>query len=151
LETIFSSIGARVYGAGSPNIDIKAAQSYHDAEHTVIGDRIAAATYLCAAAASGGTLSIKGVNNKHFTTVLSKLKQSGCEIGISGAGVYISIKHRLNSMSPVRTMPYPGFPTDAQPPAMAAAALAQGTTVSLKTFLTTGTDMWMNLLKWVPI
>ena len=92
-------------------------------------DRIEAATYLCAVAACGGDVKLENAYPEHIDTVISNLRDAGCDIKNYGNNVRITCNGSLLSMPPIQTMPYPGFPTDAQSPLMAAACLAKGTTV----------------------
>lgn len=100
-----------------------------DTEHRVMPDRIETATYLCAAAAAGGDLTVKECEPEHIGTVIEKLSDGGADISVSGRTVRIKARQRLRAMPFVRTMPYPGFPTDSQAQLMAAACVADGATV----------------------
>ena len=99
----------------------------------MIPDRIAAATYLCCAAAAGGSITVEGCVPAHLAAVLPPLEQAGCRVRTWRDAVAITVPERLGSLGWVRTMPYPGFPTDAQAPLMAAALRADGTTVFTET------------------
>ncbi|MGM9606718.1 MAG: UDP-N-acetylglucosamine 1-carboxyvinyltransferase [Oscillospiraceae bacterium] len=129
LQDFLNAMGAKVRGAGSSTIVIEGGQTLHGGEHTVIGDRIVAATYLTAAAAAGGDVSVRGVDYRHLSTVTSVLREAGCEVRSETGRVRLTCGARLNAVRPIRTAPYPGFPTDAQAPLMAAMASAVGTTV----------------------
>ena len=107
--------------------------SLHAVRHRVIPDRIAAATYLCCAAAAGGSITVEGCVPAHLAAVLPPLEQAGCRVRTWRDAVAITVPERLGSLGWVRTMPYPGFPTDAQAPLMAAALRADGTTVFTET------------------
>ena len=101
----------------------------HGCTHRVIGDRIVCATYLCAAAAAGGDVRLTGVDYRAVSTVALSLAESGCEVRSEADAVSLRSTGALRSVRPVRTAPYPGFPTDAQPVLMAALLRSEGCTV----------------------
>jgi len=129
LQGFLQSMGARVHGAGSSVITVEGKMPYHGGRHTIMPDRIVAATFLACAAAAGGEVTIEQIDYRHLSTVTAALAEAGCII--SSGKNYISIRKELplKSVRPIRTAPYPGFPTDAQPPLMAALAGSEGTTV----------------------
>ena len=129
LQQFLRTMGAQVEGAGSPTIRIVGGAPLHPAEHTVIGDRMAAATYLCAAGAAGGCISLSGVDPGHLTAVLSVLEEAGADIHTQNDNISIACTAPLCGVRPVRTAPHPGFPTDAQAPLMAALCGGTGTTM----------------------
>lgn len=129
LQQFLRKTGAAVYGAGSGEITIMGGRTSFDTEHRVMPDRIETATYLCAAAAAGGDLTVRECEPEHVGTVIEKLSDGGAEISVSGRTVRIKSHKRLRAMPFVRTMPYPGFPTDSQSQLMAAACVADGATV----------------------
>lgn len=129
LQNFLNAMGGRVSGAGSPVVAVEGGMPLHPAEHTVMGDRIAAATYLCAAGAAGGWLELEGAEASSLAAVTACLQEAGCEIKILGDRVALNSRGRLRGIRPVRTAPYPGFPTDAQAVLMAALAGGTGTTM----------------------
>ena len=129
LQNFLNAMGARVSGAGSPVVTVAGEVPLHPAEHTVMGDRIAAATYLCAVGAAGGRLELEGADPSSLAAVTACLQEAGCEIKILGDRVALNSRGRLRGIRPVRTAPYPGFPTDAQAVLMAALAGGTGTTM----------------------
>lgn len=129
LQNFLCSMGARVRGAGSSTIVIEGDRSLFGGEHTVMGDRIVAATYLAAVAAAGGTVSVRGVDWRCLSTVTAVLREAGCQVYSEKHMVHLSCSAPLHAVRPIRTAPYPGFPTDAQAPIMAALASGTGTTV----------------------
>ena len=129
LQNFLNAMGARVSGAGSPVVAVEGGAPLHPAEHTVMGDRIAAATYLCAVGAAGGRLELEGAEASSLAAVTACLQEAGCEIKILGDRVALNSRGRLRGIRPVRTAPYPGFPTDAQAVLMAALAGGTGTTM----------------------
>lgn len=129
LQTFLRAMGADVEGAGSPVIRIRGGKELRPACHTVIGDRMAAATYLCAAGAAGGCIALSGVDPRHLTAVLSVLEEAGADIHTQDQTISVACAAPLCAVRPVRTAPYPGFPTDAQAPLMAALSCGTGTTM----------------------
>ncbi len=110
-------------------ITVEGGEALHDGVHRVIPDRIEAATYLCAGAATGGELLLAGVCPRHLSAVLPMLEKAGCRIEAGENSIHLRAPARLSAVDSVKTMPYPGFPTDAQAPLMAALCTAQGTSM----------------------
>ncbi len=129
LQNFLNDMGAKISGAGSSNIEIEGVESFHDCEHTVISDRIAAATYLCGAAVSGGETELENVCPEHFCAVTSALAECGAKIKTGEDKIYIKAPEVINKIDIIRTMPYPGFPTDAQSVMMSVLAYANGTSI----------------------
>ncbi len=131
LQDFLRSMGAQVRGAGSSVITIWGGEMLHGGEVTVMGDRIVAATYLCGCAAAGGEVELAGVESRHLSTVTALLAEAGCAVESSEGRIRLSRDPDLplRCVHAVRTAPYPGFPTDAQAPLMAALCTAQGTTL----------------------
>lgn len=118
LANFLIAMGARIHGAGSPTITVTGVKELHGAEHAVIPDRIEAATYMIAAAAAGGEVSLKGVRMEHLSAVIDKLREAGVTIERRASTVLVK---RSGDLSPVdiTTLPYAGFPTDVQAQVMA--------------------------------
>ena len=129
LQNFLNACGGEVTGAGSSVITIRGGHAFHGTTYRVIPDRIAAATYLCAAASAGGDIFLKGAREAHLATVTAVLREAGCEITGSGAGLACRCTGRLKAPRPIRTAPYPGFPTDAQAVVMAALLRCRGAAV----------------------
>lgn len=129
LQIFLRAMGAEVSGAGGSVITIRGGRELHPAEHHVVGDRIAAATYLCAAAAAGGQVELTGAEPGHLTAVLACLEEAGCCLRTGPGFLALKSREPLKGISSVRTAPYPGFPTDAQAILMAALAGGVGTTM----------------------
>ena len=127
LARFLNRCGARVSGIGTDTLEIAGVRRLHGASHTVLPDRIEAATYLTAAAMTGGDVLLRRMNPAHLRPVLDCLQDAGCDVRVSAHAVRLRAPQRLTSFPPVRTAPYPGFPTDAQALLMAAAAAARGT------------------------
>ncbi len=129
LQRYLRRLGADISGAGTAEITVRGFQPKPAVEHRVLPDRIVASTLLCAAAASGGEITLTNGNPSHFLTVLDSLSEAGCDIITQSDTVSLRAPARLTAPRPIVTRPYPGFPTDAQPPLMAACLKARGTTV----------------------
>ena len=129
LADFLNSCGAKIRGAGGSTIFIEGVSSLSGCEHRVIPDRIAAATYLAAAAATGSKLTVSNIISEHLEPVFPAFEESGCRLELEGDRVRITAPDRLNRIRNVRTMPYPGFPTDAQAPVMAMTSIADGTSI----------------------
>jgi len=128
LADFLNAMGARVSGAGSPTISITGVKALHGAEHTVIPDRIEAATYAIAAAATDGKVTLRGARPDHLHAVLDKLKDSGAKVEWDATGLTVSRNGRLKPVD-ITTLPYSGFPTDAQAQMMALMALTPGISI----------------------
>ncbi len=129
LQEFLNACGARVSGAGSSAISVEGGHALHGCTYRVMPDRIAAATYLCAAASAGGDIFLRGANEQHLSTVTALLREAGCSVTGDSAGITCICQGPLLAMRPVRTAPYPGFPTDAQAVLMAAVLRSRGVTV----------------------
>ena len=129
LQNYLKILGAKISGAGSPTIIVEGCTLNRSAEYTVIPDRIAAATFLSAAASTKGKVLVSNVCPKHIDTVTDALSEMGCAIKAYKDKVFIDASGNLKAIKPIVTKPYPGFPTDAQPVLMAATLKAEGTTV----------------------
>lgn len=130
LASFLASCGADIKGAGTDRIIICGKNKLSGCEYSVMPDRIAAVTYLCCAAVTGGELILTGADITHIGAVVPVLKDMGCRIYSFGRdSIYIKAPERLRVPHTVRTMPYPGFPTDAQAPLMATCTVADGTAV----------------------
>ena len=135
LQSFLNLLGARVRGAGSSTITVEGGRILHGGEYAVMGDRIVAATLLSAAACAGGRVRLSGVDWRHLATVLSVFHQAGCRVESRMEYVEL-VRDRdvpLKGVPTIRTAPYPGFPTDAQAPVMAALAASQGCTLFVET------------------
>jgi UDP-N-acetylglucosamine 1-carboxyvinyltransferase len=128
LATFLTEMGARIDGVGTPTIEIEGVDSFTPVEHEVIPDRIEAGTFAIAACATRGEVLLRGARADHLDLVLSKLDQAGATVGVEDAGVRVSMDGPPRAADLV-TLPYPGFPTDLQPPMMALLASADGTSI----------------------
>ena len=129
LQDFLNACGGKVSGAGTSAITIEGGRQLHGCTYTVMPDRIAAATYLCAVASAGGEGFLRGAREQHLSTVTAVLREAGCDVRRSAEGIACACRGRPKAVRPVRTAPYPGFPTDAQAVLMAALLRSRGTTV----------------------
>jgi UDP-N-acetylglucosamine 1-carboxyvinyltransferase len=128
LAAFLNAMGADVQGAGTPTITVEGTDRLSPADHTVIGDRIEAGTYLAAGALCGGPVTVSGFDPAHLERVLSKLSLTGAAVEIGENSVTVSREGRVQPVE-VATLPYPGFPTDMQPQFMTLLAIADGDSV----------------------
>jgi UDP-N-acetylglucosamine 1-carboxyvinyltransferase len=128
LQKFLVSMGAKISGAGTDVITIEGVKKLHGARHKVISDRIVAATYLCAIAITGGRGEIGNVYPEHLNSVLASLKDSGSKIETKGRVISIEAPKRPLPVD-IKTMPFPGFPTDAQALFSAMLSVASGTSI----------------------
>jgi UDP-N-acetylglucosamine 1-carboxyvinyltransferase len=128
LACFLNAMGARISGAGSPTITITGVKTLHGAEHDVIPDRIEAATYALAAAATDGEVTIVGSRPDHMHAVLDKLRDAGVETRRRGNELTVRRNGRLKAVD-ITTLPYAGFPTDVQAQMMVLMALTPGISI----------------------
>ena len=129
LADYLCKCGADIYGAGEGTVVIEGVERLHGTSHTIIPDRIVAATLMSAAAITGSQITLKDVIPAHLGAVIPVFEEAGCTISVKDGVMNLNSRERLRSFNMIRTTPYPGFPTDAQAPLMAMATLAKGTTV----------------------
>jgi UDP-N-acetylglucosamine 1-carboxyvinyltransferase len=132
LAQCLSAMGARIKGAGGDVITIEGVARLHAASHRIMADRIETGTFLAAAAASGGRVTLHGTNPGTLEAVLEKLRESGAEVRAENATISLAMRDRPRAVN-VRTAPYPAFPTDMQAQLMALDAIAEGTGVITET------------------
>lgn len=127
LANFLNKMGAKVRGAGTSRIIIKGVPKLGGARHTIIPDRIEASTFLVGAAMTGGSIKIENVLAEHIRPILAKLSEVGCQIkeGEDDDTICLSMKTRPQATK-IRTLPYPGFPTDVQAQFMALMSIAEG-------------------------
>lgn len=126
LQGFLNAMGASVSGAGSSSILIQGGKPLHAASYNVMPDRIVAATYMSAVCAAGGSVLLKNARPKHLRAVIEVFDQAGCGIKSFDDRLEIQNHGRPSAVRHIRTGPYPGFPTDAQAPVMAALLKARG-------------------------
>ncbi len=124
--------GAKILGAGTDTITIEGVHELHGARHWVIPDRVEAGTFMMAGAITGGDVTVKGCVTDHLGNVLTKIQEMGVDLTETVDGVRIRRTVPLKAVD-VKTLPYPGFPTDLQAQMMALMSVAQGTSVLVET------------------
>lgn len=128
VANFLNSMGANIKGAGTDVIRIKGTDKLHGTEYTIVPDQIEAGTFMLAAAATRGDVLIKNVIPKHLEAITAKLEEIGAEVQEFDDAVRVIAKDRLKSTH-VKTLPYPGFPTDMQPQIATLLALSKGTSI----------------------
>lgn len=129
LAAFLNAMGAKITGAGSSFISIKGVKKLSGAEYTIMPDRIVAATYLAAAAATDGEVFLTDADPSSMGAMIHVLREMGARISTGAGTIHLKSRGRLKNIHILRTMPYPGFPTDIQSPFMAMSATAEGTVV----------------------
>lgn len=132
LQNFLNCLGARVKGAGTDIIKITGVDGLNGAEYTVIPDRIEAGTHMVAAAITQGDILVTNVIPEHLEPVINKLREAGVYVEVNDDQVRVAADKRPQAVD-IKTMPYPGFPTDMQPQFMALLTLAEGTSVISET------------------
>jgi UDP-N-acetylglucosamine 1-carboxyvinyltransferase len=134
LQNYMQAMGVEVSGAGTSVIRIRGSgKDLKEVEHTIITDRIVAGTYMIAAGITGGELLLRNIIPDQLSSIISLLKESGCRINIKGSEMNIIGPTRLRPIDIIRTLPYPGFPTDMQAQLLAMLTVARGTSIVVET------------------
>lgn len=128
VANFLNSMGARIKGAGTDVIRIRGVKSLHKTEYSIIPDQIEAGTFMFAAAVTGGNVVLRNVIPKHLEATSAKLLELGCQVHEYDDAVRVIAPEHLQATH-VKTMPYPGFPTDMQPQIAVSLALADGTSI----------------------
>ena len=150
LARVLVSMGARIHGAGTHVIEIEGVDLLHGAEHHVIPDRIEAGSLMVAAAITGGDLTIKNAPVEQLDAVIVKLRRDRRRGRAAGRWSARRTPRTVASSVELRTLPYPGFPTDLQAQMMALLTQAAGTSVITETILRTALCMRRNWRGWAP-
>lgn len=129
LAAFLRQCGAEIHGDGGDTLVIHGVSVLHGTVYRIMPDRIAGITYLAAAAMTGGTIQLKQTEPSQMENLLPILEQTGCRMDVADKTLYLHAPARLRALPPIRTMPHPGFPTDAQPIFMALMACADGVSV----------------------
>jgi len=132
LANCLIAMGANIAGAGTDRICIRGVERLHGATHSVMPDRIETGTFLCAAAASGGDVTLARTSAAWLDSVVEKLREAGCVIDCTDESIRLKAPQRLKAVS-LRTAPYPAFPTDMQAQFMAINCVADGSAVIRET------------------
>ena len=133
LANFLNKMGAHIRGAGTDNMRIEGVGRLHGAEHCVIPDRIEAATFMLAAAITHGDVVIENMLSNHVIPVIAKLKECGVKIEDDYSGIRVNATNNNFCATNIKTLPYPGFPTDVQPQFMAFLATVPGQSLVLET------------------
>lgn len=128
LSNFLNRMGAKIYGAGTNIIKIKGVNKLKEVSYKIMPDRIEAGTLLIAGAITSGNIKINNVIPEHISPVLNKLEETGCSIKIENNSVYLTVNKKLKAVD-IKTMPYPGFPTDLQPQFSTLLTVCQGTSI----------------------
>lgn len=128
VANFMNSMGARIKGAGTDVIKVRGVDRLHGTTYSIIPDQIEAGTFMFAAAATRGDIVVKNVIPKHLESLSVKLQEIGCDVIESDDKVRVSASGRLGRTN-IKTLPYPGFPTDMQPQVTVVLGLSQGTSI----------------------
>ncbi len=131
LANFLNAIGANIRGAGTSRVRITGRRGFGGCEYTIIPDRLEAATYLLAGISTGGSIRVDNVIPEHLTAFLAKIQEAGAEVSTGLRYVTASMEGRPNPVN-VKTLPYPGFPTDLQAPVMSFLTTARGTSMIIE-------------------
>ena len=126
--TLLNNMGANIKGAGTDIIRIQGVDRMRGCRHTIIPDRIEAGTYMIAAAATRGSITLENVIPKHLESVTAKLREIGAEVVVMDDSIQVNGREKYRAID-VKTSPYPGFPTDLQQPITSLLTLAKGTSM----------------------
>ena len=131
LQNFLNKMGAKIKGAGTNVIKIDGVKTLKNVSYNVMPDRIEAGTLLCATAITGGKIELNKVEPIHIGPVISKLEESGCKINVGKNSVILEAPKRLKAVD-IKTMPYPGFPTDMQSLFVSMLCTAKGTSMMIE-------------------
>lgn len=131
LANCLNKMGAKIEGAGSNIITITGVKQLKDIRYSVMQDRIEAGTLLCAVAITGGNVKMHYRTPEHITPILNKLEEAGCQISTQKGEIFLLAPKRLKAVD-IKTMPYPGFPTDMQSILASTLTIAKGTSVMVE-------------------
>ncbi len=128
VANFLNSMGANIKGAGTDVIRIRGVESFHNTEYSIIPDQIEAGTFMMAAAATRGDVIVRNIIPKHMEAISAKLLEIGAEVTESDDAIRVKADHRLKHTQ-IKTLPYPGFPTDMQPQMAITLGLSTGTSM----------------------
>ena len=147
LQNFINSMGGQVSGAGTSTITITGVNKLHGTSYTPITDRIIAGTYLIACASAGGKVTLLDTNHSFNTALISKLKQTGCNIKLKNDKITIEVGRKLKSVPKIETLPYPGFPTDLQSQMLTLQTVSRGSSVIIENLFETRFKIYTELTK----
>ena len=128
VANFLNSMGADIKGAGTDVIRINGVKTLHGSQYSIIPDQIEAGTFMCAAAITKGDITVKNIIPKHMEAISAKLMEMGCEVVEFDDAIRVIAKNNQKATN-IKTLPYPGFPTDMQPQITTALALAGGSSL----------------------
>lgn len=131
LQNFLNKMGAKINGAGSSQIQIEGVKKLKDVSYNVMPDRIEAGTFLCAAVATSGNVKLINLNPDHITPIINKLEEADCKIKVEKKSIELLAPKRIKSID-IKTMPYPGFPTDMQSIFSSMLTTAKGTSIVIE-------------------
>lgn len=131
LQNFLNKMGANIIGAGTNQIEIVGVKKLKDVNYNIMPDRIETGTFLCFAAATNGKLVLEDTNYLNVTPIINKLEEAGCEIDSEKNTIYINAPKKISPLD-IKTMPYPGFPTDMQSVFVSMLTTAKGTSVVIE-------------------
>ena len=134
LQNYLAGMGVNIVGAGTGVIRIKGTKDrLRSSQYSVMPDRIVAGTYMAAVAMTSGDVVLKGVVPEHLTSIIANLRDCGCRVNAKRGIMHVSGPAKPKALDTVRTLPYPGFPTDMQAQIMAVLAVSRGTSIITET------------------
>lgn len=142
LQNFLNKMGAKIKGAGSNQVIIQGVKELKEVSYNIMPDRIEAGTFLCAAAITGGNIKLNEVNPEHITPAIAKLEEANCKIKIEKNSIEINAPKKLKGLE-IKTMPYPGFPTDLQSLFVSTLTIARGTSLMVE-------NIFENRYKFIP-
>lgn len=128
LQKFLNKMGAKVKGAGSSRIEIEGVKKLKDISYNIMPDRIEAGTFLCLAAINRSNLVINNIDETHIVPIIDKLEEAGCKLNVKKSQIEINSPRKLKAVD-IKTMPYPGFPTDMQSIFATILTVAKGTSI----------------------
>lgn len=142
LQNFLNKMGAKVSGAGSKTVVIQGVKRLKDVSYNIMPDRIETGTFLCMTAATGGTVKLNSVEPEHLTPIISKLEECGNELIVEKNSIIIKSNKKIRATD-IKTMPYPGFPTDMQSIFATMLTVAKGTSIVIE-------NIFENRYKYIP-
>ena len=133
LANFLNKMGAKIKGAGTDTIKIEGVDKLHGTEHTVIPDRIETGTFMLAAAITRGEVMIKNIVPDHVRAIAAKMRECGVTVQLTDEGLYVNATSGKLEATDIKTLPYPGFPTDIQSPFMAFLTTCEGSSKVIET------------------
>ena len=131
LQNFLNKMGAKIVGAGTNEIEIQGVKKLKDVAYTIMPDRIETGTFMCFTAATKGNVVLENINELHIAPIINKLEETGCRIEIEKSKLKIKSTKKIKAVD-IKTMPYPGFPTDMQSVFASLLTTAKGTSIIIE-------------------